>query len=140
MNKYQIHKAALESNHEYAIELINQGVSLDELDESGHTPLHWAVFRGDIELVEILLKAGANPNVISDDGVTPRWRAMDFGLEEIEELLERFGGVIQDEIIDLESGRVRNLNDSLREKMAGQTNLYKEEFPARDTKRKWWKF
>jgi ankyrin repeat protein len=64
------------------------------LDEQGQTPLHWAVFRGDIEAVETLLRGGANPNVFAIDGVTPKRRAADFGLDEIEELLSEFGGIV----------------------------------------------
>lgn len=74
--------------------LVEMGSSLDELDEQGHTPLHWAVFGGYTDIVQILLRAGAKPNTFSDDGVTPRWRARDFGLLEIEELLALYGGRI----------------------------------------------
>lgn len=52
-------------------------------------------FKGDIEFVKILLNVGANPNTFSEDGVTPKWRANDFGLVEIEYLLDCFGGKIQ---------------------------------------------
>jgi ankyrin repeat protein len=95
MDKYQIHKAALESDYEYALKLINLKIDLNELDTLGHTPLHWAVFRGDIELVKILLEAGAEPNVFSSDGVTPKWRAQDFGLVEIYELIDYAFNIIK---------------------------------------------
>ncbi|MEO6233285.1 MAG: ankyrin repeat domain-containing protein [Ferruginibacter sp.] len=94
MEKYQIHKAALESDYESALKLISFKVDLNELDINGHTALHWAVFRGDLEFVNILLEAGANPNVFSSDGVTPKWRARDFGLVEIDKLLDSFGGKV----------------------------------------------
>lgn len=94
MEKYRIHKAALESDYSYALRLIEQKVNLDELDQNGHSPLHWAVFRGDIEFVKLLLEAGANPNILSSDGVTPKWRARDFCLDDIEHLLTSFGGKI----------------------------------------------
>ena len=55
MDKYQIHKAALEFDYEYAVKLIESKVNLDELDLDGHTPLHWAVFRGDVDFVKLLL-------------------------------------------------------------------------------------
>lgn len=89
-----LHKAVLESDLEQTSTLINLNVDLNELDELGQSALHWAVFRGDLETVEILLNAGADPNVIASDGVSPRWRANDFGLIEIEQLLERFEGKI----------------------------------------------
>ena len=94
MEKYQIHKAALESDYDYALKLIELKVNLNELDTLGHTALHWAVFRGDIDFVKILLNAGANPNIFSDDGVTPKWRAKDFGLVDTEKLLDGFGGKV----------------------------------------------
>ncbi len=45
MENYQIHKAALESDYEYALKLIQLHVNLNELDTYGHTALHWAVFQ-----------------------------------------------------------------------------------------------
>jgi ankyrin repeat protein len=57
MEQYQVHKAALGSDSTTTLDLINLKVDLNELDNLGHTPLHWAVFRGDIDLVKILLEA-----------------------------------------------------------------------------------
>ena len=37
----------------------------------GDRPLHGAVFRGNVESVEILLKAGADPKAIDSRGRTP---------------------------------------------------------------------
>ena len=101
MKAYPVHSAVLESNTDQLNFLIASNADLNELDEQGQSPLHWAVFRGDIEAVETLLGAGANPNVFATDGVTPKWRAVDFGLDEIEELLSKFGGkVLTDECYD----------------------------------------
>lgn len=46
-------------------------VSIFRDDLMGSTALHWAVFHGNIEAVELLLKAGANPNATNLNGVTP---------------------------------------------------------------------
>ena len=54
----------------------------------------WAVLRGDLDTVAILLKAGSNPNIISSDGFTPLWSAADFGLDEIFLLLRNYDGKI----------------------------------------------
>jgi ankyrin repeat protein len=138
MEKYLIHKAALESDYESALKLINLNVDLNELDMNGHTPLHWAVFRGDIDFVKMLLDAGANPNILSFDGVTPKWRARDFGLVEIDKLLDSFGGkIITNEDFDRTSFSVFNnaigqpipIEDTVEEKSIS-------EMP----KKKWWKF
>jgi ankyrin repeat protein len=94
LEKYPLHGAVLNSDIQQVEWLIQRNISLNDMDERGHSALHWAVFRGDIEIVAILLKAGADPNVFSGDGVTPKWRANDFGLIEIEDLLTLFGGRI----------------------------------------------
>ena len=134
MEKYQIHKTALESDHEYALKLIDLKVDLNELDTDGHTPLHWAVFRGDIDLVKLLLEAGANPNIFSADGVTPKWRARDFGLIEIDKLLGNFGGkILTNENFDKVSFSVFN-------KAIGQPLPANDIVKEKTTKKKSWRF
>jgi ankyrin repeat protein len=63
------------------------------LDNSGQTPLLYAVFRGDLEMVKLLLEGGADPNMPSDVGDTPLWHSSehDFGLSKIEECLSQYG-------------------------------------------------
>ncbi len=138
MKRYQIHKAALESDYDATLKLINLKVDLNELDTTGHTPLHWAVFRGDIDLVKLLLEAGANPNILSSDGVTPKWRAKDFRLVEIDNLLESFGGkILTNEEFDRNSFSVFN-------KIIGQPlpqeDAVEERVKKNITKKKWWRF
>ena len=63
-------------------------------DDLRMTPLLYAVFRGDVEAVQLLLWAGANPNQPQqkDPSATPLWHATeDFGLDEIAALLQAFG-------------------------------------------------
>lgn len=67
---------------------------LNELDNFGNSALHWAVMRGDLDIVELLLRSGANPNTMCSQGYTPKWSAADFGLHEIELLLNSYGGKI----------------------------------------------
>lgn len=94
MEKYLLHEKVLEADIGGINSLISEGADLNELDTLGHSSLHWAVFGGYYDVVECLLKAGANPNVLSGDGVTPKWRAQDFGLTKIEELLTQYGGKV----------------------------------------------
>ena len=37
-------------------------------EDGGMTPLHYAVKRGDMEIVELLLEHGANPSIKNDMG------------------------------------------------------------------------
>ncbi len=81
------------SDYPLMVQLLKSGVKRDSLNEVGMTPLILAVFRGDLEAVELLLLHGADPNCPSDDGLSPLWYAEDFGLEEVEDLLRRHGGI-----------------------------------------------
>src|SRR5688572_24254357 len=46
-------------------------VSEEKRDNLGMTPLHRSALRGDAEMVESLLAAGADPNARNDAGATP---------------------------------------------------------------------
>ncbi|XP_023318093.1 serine/threonine-protein phosphatase 6 regulatory ankyrin repeat subunit A-like [Trichogramma pretiosum] len=49
----------------------HQIVEVDARDNEGWTPLHGAIFDGNINLVEILLRRGARPNIVDKRGSTP---------------------------------------------------------------------
>jgi len=56
------------------------------------TPLLWAIFRGDIDAVRLLLESGADPNVRPNPTDSPPSHAEDdFGLTDITELLKSYG-------------------------------------------------
>ena len=95
IGKYELHNAVKRSDNERVQLLISHGFNLDELDELGNSPLHWAVMGGYYDIVKLLLEAKANPNVISDDGFTPTWSAEDFYLAEIADLLRSYGGKVK---------------------------------------------
>src|SRR5580765_5726651 len=40
-------------------------------EPDGTTALHWAAYRDDVEMADLLIKAGAKPNVANDLGATP---------------------------------------------------------------------
>ncbi|MFT5619025.1 MAG: ankyrin repeat protein [Arenicella sp.] len=88
---YPIHEAVL-TGEIRNLQLIDCENDLNKLDKLGHSPLHWAVFGGYLDIVAFLLEKGAKPNIVSDDGVTPLWRAKDFGLIEIQDILIKYGG------------------------------------------------
>src|SRR5476651_1627602 len=90
-----LHQQVLKSDTDGIKAAILDGSDLDELDDLGNAPLHWAVMRGDIDTVKQLLEAGSNPNTLSGGGFTQRWSAVDFGLLEIEQLLDSYGGKVK---------------------------------------------
>lgn len=51
------------------------------------TPLHWAVERDFPNLVNILLKYGADPNTASKHGDTPVSMALEMGVDDIYQML-----------------------------------------------------
>lgn len=88
--------AVLASDHPRMRHELNRRPNLDAWDDHGMTPLLYAVFRGDIEAVRLMLQAGADSNRPqgSDPTATPLWHARDdFGLREIAEVLVQFGAV-----------------------------------------------
>ncbi|KAK6526242.1 hypothetical protein TWF694_004851 [Orbilia ellipsospora] len=48
------------------------------IDDEGHTAFHWAAAMGDLAVVELLLKAGADFNMTNKRGETPLMRAVLF--------------------------------------------------------------
>ena len=48
--------------------LVRSGLFAELASESGSTPLQYAVCRGDLEIVEMLLERGANPSIRNDLG------------------------------------------------------------------------
>src|SRR5579862_7248363 len=58
-----------------ARKLIQQHGDVNAAQPDGATPLHWAVYRSNQEMVDLLLRAGANPKVANQEGSTPLWLA-----------------------------------------------------------------
>src|SRR5262245_52501732 len=54
-----------------ALALIDKGADVNAPQPDGTTPLHWAVYRVDRELVDALLKRGARPRVVNRYGSSP---------------------------------------------------------------------
>ena len=63
--------------------LVEQHADLNAAQPDGATALHWAVFRSDREMVDLLLAAGANPKAANREGATPLWLASTNGDAEI---------------------------------------------------------
>ncbi len=55
--------------------LIAHHADVNAIQPDGATALHWAVYRSDKEMVDLLLHAGANPKAANREGSTPLWLA-----------------------------------------------------------------
>ena len=63
--------AAMTGSRERVATLLQQGSDADARQIDGTTALHWAVRRNDIDIIEMLLRAGADPTVSNQAEVTP---------------------------------------------------------------------
>jgi hypothetical protein len=86
-----LHIAALKRNSFSVNTLLNYGVSVDSEDAWGETPLHNAVYSGDINSAIFLLKKGANPNALNSKGLSPYHIAFARIHFEMIELLFQYG-------------------------------------------------
>lgn len=68
-----------------------RGIKLDIEDFEGNTALMWAVIKNDYEMVEFLLKKGAEVNASDHEGRTPLERARGRD-RRIKSILEEYGG------------------------------------------------
>ena len=68
-----LHFAAEYGELKLASELLELGIKVDEKNDFGNTPLWTAVFnsKGKYELVELLIKNGADPNSLNNSNNTP---------------------------------------------------------------------
>lgn len=68
-----LHRAARDGNMRMLVTLINRGADMEAMDtEHRATPLNWAAFYGQVDVVDLLLDAGANAEAANTHGLTPR--------------------------------------------------------------------
>ena len=71
-----LYKAIANNKWDIAKDLIESGAALDNQDESGNTALHYLCFGNtNFEMLETMLKAGANPNIRNKENMTPLFLA-----------------------------------------------------------------
>jgi ankyrin repeat protein len=58
-------------NRKAALQMIRTGADVNAAQGDGTTPLHWAVYRIDPELTELLLEHGAKPSAVNRYGSSP---------------------------------------------------------------------
>ena len=70
-----------------AAALLDAGAVPDVAQQGGWTPLHSAALHDDLDLVDLLLRHGADPNPVSDDDKTPADLAREKGHARVVERL-----------------------------------------------------
>ena len=63
-------------------------------EPDGYTPLHLAAGCGNVNLVRLLLRLGANPNSVCNEGYTPFMVAVYHNYQQICKVLLKFGAYI----------------------------------------------
>ena len=66
-----LHRAVIDEDTEDFSFLLSNGHPVDLQDRCGYQPLHYAAKKGNANIVEVLLKWGANPNATGYEGRTP---------------------------------------------------------------------
>lgn len=93
-----LHYAVLLNNHEIIKDILYcfgiYGVNIDTSDQLGETALHNACYNEDIEVIEMLLEAGANPNCANNFDVSPLHLAIAIRNQNIIALMLEYGANI----------------------------------------------
>ena len=63
--------AAKRSDVEAVRALVEQGLDVNARAADGATALHWAAYRGRVELIQLLIRSHAAVDATNDLGVTP---------------------------------------------------------------------
>ncbi|PIA25480.1 hypothetical protein AQUCO_11400034v1 [Aquilegia coerulea] len=68
---HDIHASSRDGEIDNLLKSIDSSISINLKDSEGRTPLHWAVDRGQLKVVELLVSKKADLNVTDDEGQTP---------------------------------------------------------------------
>jgi len=72
----RLSEAAMQGNKDLVRSLLKERVDVDGAQGDGSTALHWAAFHDDLEMVKLLLAAGANPKATTRvESLTPLFMA-----------------------------------------------------------------
>jgi ankyrin repeat protein len=83
----EVADAAMNQNKAAVRSLIDQRADVNAPQADGATALHWAVRWDDLEMVDLLLKSGANPKSSNRNGATPLFLASENGSAQVLERL-----------------------------------------------------
>ncbi|HEV2445115.1 MAG TPA: ankyrin repeat domain-containing protein, partial [Candidatus Sulfopaludibacter sp.] len=88
----RLSEAAMQGNKEMVRSLLKEHADVDGAQGDGSTALHWAAFHDDVDMVKMLLAAGANVKVATrEEGITPLFMACQNGDAAIIEALLKAG-------------------------------------------------
>ncbi|HUU05466.1 MAG TPA: ankyrin repeat domain-containing protein, partial [Patescibacteria group bacterium] len=90
----QLFAAVAAGDKEKVVRFLNETKKLDQRNESGYTPLHWAVLTNQEEIVSLFLSRGAEIQPTSTSGYTPLHDAVYGGNIKIVKLLIDHGADI----------------------------------------------
>src|SRR5437764_8775879 len=74
-----------------ALAMIAEGADVNQAQPDGTTPLHWAAYRVDREILQALLKRGAKPNAVNRYGSSPLAEAVSVANAELAGMLLEVG-------------------------------------------------
>src|SRR5258708_32785436 len=82
-------------NRDAALKKIAAGADVNAAQGDGTTPLHWAVYKIDADLVRALLERGAKPDVINNYGSSPLAEAVKGAKAGLAKKLLQAGGTLE---------------------------------------------
>lgn len=82
MSEMELVEAVRSGDRESVSELIAGGADVNQQDKQGWTPLNWAAGKGDLEMIQLLLRHGARPTEVGRDLRTPAMIALAAGQAE----------------------------------------------------------
>jgi ankyrin repeat protein len=86
-----LHQAVRDHDVKQIEQLLAQGEGVNDKDWLGYAPLHWAVYFGYSDLIELLISKGADPDIQSDTGRYSLEIARAMAYPELEALLRKLG-------------------------------------------------
>ncbi len=75
----EVADAAMKGDKAALRKRIQQKADVNAPQVDGATALHWAIYKGDLEMIDLLIGAGARVDVTNNDGVTPLQMASLYG-------------------------------------------------------------
>jgi palmitoyltransferase ZDHHC13/17 len=128
-----IHSVTHSSDYSTLLYILCQpDIVVDERDNMGLTPLHWAAQQGNEVSVEVLLKFGANPSVVDRNGLTAlHWAACGGNRSCISQLLEAGADV---RAMNRDNRKAKEMADRYNNREAWKAAVQKLGFKADGTR------